>query len=166
MTLAQLRRGHAVFVDANIFVYHFAPDPQFQAASSLFLQRIAILDLAGFTSTAILSEAAHRLMMIEARTSLQQSSGKLLARLRQNPSALQSLTGFHAAVANILQSPIQVLTIPPPLILAAATISQQHGLLSNDALIVAVMRSNGLTKLASNDADFDRAPGIVRYAPV
>jgi hypothetical protein len=26
------------------------------------------------------------------------------------------------------------------------------------------MRANGLTKLASNDADFDRVPGITRYA--
>jgi predicted nucleic acid-binding protein len=31
--------------------------------------------------------------------------------------------------------------------------------------VVAVMLSNGLTKLASNDADFDRVPGITRYAP-
>jgi predicted nucleic acid-binding protein len=31
---------------------------------------------------------------------------------------------------------------------------------------VAVMQANGLTKLASNDADFDRVPGITRYAPV
>jgi predicted nucleic acid-binding protein len=45
-------------------------------------------------------------------------------------------------------------------------VSRQTGLLSNDALIVAVMRANGLTKLASEDADFDRVPGITRYAPV
>jgi predicted nucleic acid-binding protein len=38
--------------------------------------------------------------------------------------------------------------------------------LTNDALIVAVMQDNGLTTLASLDADFDRVPGITRYAPV
>ena len=166
MTLAQLRSGEAVFVDANIFVYHFAPDPRFQAASSQFLQRLDVLDLAGFTSTAILSEVAHRLMTIEAQAHFAWSSGKLLARLRQNPAALQSLTTPHTAVANVLQSRIQVLTIPPPLILTATTIGQQHGLLNNDALIVAIMQANGLTNLASNDADFDRVPGLVRYAPL
>jgi predicted nucleic acid-binding protein len=31
---------------------------------------------------------------------------------------------------------------------------------------VALMRANGLTHLASNDADFDRVPGITRFAPV
>ena len=47
----------------------------------------------------------------------------------------------------------------------AAGISQQTGLLSNDALIVAVMQANGLTNLASNDGDFDRVSGLTRYGP-
>jgi predicted nucleic acid-binding protein len=61
---------------------------------------------------------------------------------------------------------IQVLTIPPDLLDAAAAVTQQAGLLHNDALIVAVMQVHGLTNLASNDADFDRVSGLTRYAPV
>ncbi|MGH7170092.1 MAG: PIN domain-containing protein [Gemmataceae bacterium] len=38
-------------------------------------------------------------------------------------------------------------------------------MLHNDALIVAVMQANGLTNLASEDDDFDRVPGLTRYAP-
>jgi hypothetical protein len=30
---------------------------------------------------------------------------------------------------------------------------------------VPVMEANGLTKFASNDADFGRVPGLARYAP-
>ena len=33
-------------------------------------------------------------------------------------------------------------------------------------LIVAVMQAHGLGKIASADTDFDRVPGIPRYAPV
>src|SRR5262245_30810139 len=33
------------------------------------------------------------------------------------------------------------------------------------ARVVAVMQANGLTHLASHDSDFDRLPGITRYAP-
>jgi predicted nucleic acid-binding protein len=56
-------------------------------------------------------------------------------------------------------------TIAPPLVDAAAGISQSTGLLTNDAMVVAVMRANGLTNLASNDGDFDHVPGLARYAP-
>jgi predicted nucleic acid-binding protein len=55
--------------------------------------------------------------------------------------------------------------IPEILIETAAMVSRQTGLLSNDALIVALMQANGLNKLASGDADFDRVPGLTRYAP-
>ena len=59
-----------------------------------------------------------------------------------------------------------MLTIPVHLVAVATAISQQYGLLSNDALIVAAMQARGVTKIASNDADFDRVPGLTRYAPV
>jgi predicted nucleic acid-binding protein len=61
---------------------------------------------------------------------------------------------------------IRVLTIPEGLAETATDVSQQTGLLSNDALLVAVMQANSLTALASHDADFDRVPGLARYAPL
>jgi predicted nucleic acid-binding protein len=70
------------------------------------------------------------------------------------------------SIQKIRQSLVQVLIIPPDLVEAATEVSQQTGLLSNDALIVAIMQSNGLTQLASHDADFDRVPGITRYGPI
>jgi hypothetical protein len=30
-------------------------------------------------------------------------------------------------------------------------------------MVVAVMQDNGIGKLASNDADFDREPQVIRY---
>jgi predicted nucleic acid-binding protein len=129
------------------------------------VQRIENQDLLGFTSTHILTEVAHRLMTFEAATLAGWSSGQVTRRLRQQPATIQNLTRFRVAIESIFNSRIQILSIPAPSILSAVALSQQIGLLSNDALIVAVMQANGLTKLASHDADFDRVPGLVRYAP-
>ena len=46
------------------------------------------------------------------------------------------------------------------------TFADLVGLLSNDALIVAIIQANGLTKLASSDQDFDRVPWLTRYEPI
>jgi predicted nucleic acid-binding protein len=89
----------------------------------------------------------------------------IVYRLKQNPLEVQKLTVFRQAIDEIPRFGLQVLSIPPALIAVAAALSQQTGLLSNDALIVAIMQANGLTNLASEDSDFDRAPGIARYAP-
>ncbi len=61
---------------------------------------------------------------------------------------------------------IKIVDVSASLVEAAATISRQFGLLSGDSLIVATMQQSGISSIASHDADFDRVPGIVRYAPV
>ena len=105
-------------------------------------------------------------MTIEATLAFGWPMAGIARRLRRHPGQVQQLTEFRQGIETVLQSQIQVLTIPASLIVAAAIISQQNGLLSNDALLVAVMQAKGLTRLASNDADFDRVPGLTRYAPV
>ncbi|HBI44034.1 MAG TPA: hypothetical protein DDY78_14460 [Planctomycetales bacterium] len=166
MTFADLPGGTAVFVDANTLVYHFQPHPVFGPACTDLLERIEHQDLSGFTSTHILSEFAHRLMTLEACALFGWPFSGIAQRLKKHPVQLQGLTRFRQAVQEVPQFGIQILTIPPTFIDAAAAISQQTGLLSNDALVVALMQANGLTHLASNDADFDRVPGITRYVPV
>jgi predicted nucleic acid-binding protein len=64
-------------------------------------------------------------------------------------SAVQQLSKFHQAIAKVPQLGIRVLTIPESLIETAALLSKQIGLLSNDALIVAVMQQHGLTNLGT-----------------
>ena len=87
-------------------------------------------------------------------------------RLKKQPGTVQQLTHFQKAVEDIFQSRLQVLAIQPDLMLQAAMLSRQFGLLSNDALTVAIMQHHGITHLASHDADFDCVPGVTRYAPV
>ena len=63
--------------------------------------------------------------------------------------------------ANIFILPLERHLMP-----LAASLSQLHGLLTNDAITVATMQDEAIVHLASHDADFDRVPGITRYAPV
>jgi predicted nucleic acid-binding protein len=165
MTFADLLNGESVFLDANPLVYYFGAHALYGPPSKQLIERIEKHELVAFTSTHVLSEAAHHLMTLEAAAMFGWTS-KVVQHLEQQPAKLQKLAAFRQAVEKVPQLGIQVLTIPPGLIATAAALSQLHGLLSNDALIVAVMQANGLTNLASLDDDFDRVPGITRYAPV
>ena len=165
MTFADLVAGDVVFVDANILTYHFQPHPVWGRSCNDLLQRIENRELAGFTSTHALSEVSHRLMTIEASVLFGWPFAGISNRLRAHPAQVQKLTAFRQAIDRILQSNLQVLALAPALVAAAAALSQHVGLLSNDALIAAVMQANGLTRLASSDQDFDRVPGLTRYEP-
>ncbi len=165
MILTDLAAGQSVFVNANLLVYYFAPDPDLGPACAPLIQRIASRELSGITSTHLLSETAHRLMAIEASALFGWPFSGMTRRLRDHAAEVQKLTAFRRAVKAVLTSPMRVLSITPAMVLAAATISHQTGLLSNDALVVALMREHRVTNLASNDSDFDRVAGLTRYAP-
>jgi predicted nucleic acid-binding protein len=165
MTFAGLQSGSSVFVDANTLVYHFQPHPVLGPACTDLVERIELQDLVGYTSTAVVSEMAHRQMTLEASALFGWPFAGIAQRLIKHPNQVQSLVRFRQAIQELPQYRIHILTVPGGLLDTAAALCQQHGLLINDSLIVAVMRANGLTQIASNDGDFDRVPGLIRHAP-
>jgi predicted nucleic acid-binding protein len=165
MILTDLVDGDSIFLDANILVYHFAPHPTHGPVCNDLIRRVENQALIASTSTAVLSDVAHHLMTFEA-SALFGWASKVVQRLRQDPSAVMKLSKFHICVGEVPKLGIRILTIPDTLIETAAMISRQTGLLSNDAFILAIMQHSGLSKIASNDTDFDRVPGLTRYGPV
>ncbi len=166
MTYAQIPAASAVFLDANTLVYHFTNHPTFGSACTQLVKRIEHQHLTGFISTHVLSEIAHRLMTLEAIDRFGWPPAGIAARLRKHHIEIRKLTLHVQAVAQVPVLGIQTVAITPPLVEAATLASQQFELLTGDALVVAVMQAHGLTHLASNDADFDRAPGLTRYEPI
>jgi predicted nucleic acid-binding protein len=165
MIFDDLPQGASVFMDANPIVYYFAADPIFGPACARLVARIQSQDIHAYTSTHVLSETAHKLMLIEAAAQFGWKA-KVVQHLRQQPKSVQQLTRFRQAIQQVPQLGIQVHVISPLVVEAGTLVSQQTGLLTNDALLVAVMQANGLTDLASSDPDFDGVPGITRYAPL
>lgn len=166
MTFANIATGMAVFVDANTFVYHYSRHPVLASPCTDLFDRIGRKELAGVTSAHVLSDVAHRLMVLEAATVFGWTGTGFTGRLRHHPNEIQKLTQFQRSVQTIAHFGIKIVAVSAPLVEAATTISRQVGLLSGDALIVAVMQSESLTQIASHDADFDRVPGLLRYAPI
>jgi predicted nucleic acid-binding protein len=165
VTFADIPAGASVFIDANIFIYHFARDPALASACTALLLRVARQEIRAFTSTHAVADVAHRMMTVEAIDRFGWPAPGIANRLRRHPAEVQTLTRFRQAVQDIAGYGVQVLSVPASLLDPVAALSQQYGLLTNDALIVAVMRANGLTDLASHDADFDHVPGLTRFTP-
>ena len=66
MIFADVPAGESVFIDANVFVYDFGPDPVFGLPCRALLERVEQGDLKGYISAHVLHEAAHGLMTVEA----------------------------------------------------------------------------------------------------
>ena len=166
MNFANIPRGAKVFVDANTFVYHFASEPTYGAAATALLQRLESKEIQGYFTSHVLAEASHRLMTIEACSLFGWPYAGIAARLQKHQRDIAALTRFQQAVFEIDLLNLESIDVQIADVLRAAEISRQFGLLTNDAVVVAVMQRRGLQNIASNDEDFDRVSGITRFAPI
>src|SRR5205823_3528895 len=136
-------------------VYAATADPQYGPACKRLLERIENKELQGFAPAHVLSEMAHRLMTIEAALALARPMSGMANWLRRHPAEVQQLSRHRHAIDDLAAVPVTILAVSGGHVSRAADLSIQHGLLTNDAILVALMQDHRLTALASLDADFD-----------
>ncbi len=162
MILAELRDGDSMFIDANIFIYHFGGrSPECKA----FLERCARRELLGYTATPVLSEMIHRVMVTQAIMKGLVTAKTDVKKHRETPALVKQLTQYQEEVNKISQMNITILALTSEIVQTSGDVRRSEGLLTNDSLIVACMRAQGLSKLATADGDFDQVSRIEMYKP-
>jgi predicted nucleic acid-binding protein len=182
-TLKEIETGAAVFIDANIFLYHYAGISE---DCTEFLGRCASGELKGTTAAHLVAEVLHRAMIMEAmaKNLAPKSNVKgrafaaevdprakpgapsaVVAKLKADPGIVRRLSDHAAAGAAIMDMGVDVIPLTAEILRASGWVRSQSGLLVNDSLTVATMRACGITALATNDEDFARIEGIRLYRP-
>lgn len=162
MTVTDLQDGDSVFIDANIFIYHFGGR---SPHCKTLLMRCASRTLQGYTSTSVLAEVLHRLMVAEAIQKGLVTAKNAVKKLQERPALVRQLTTYNENVRKIGQMNLIILSLTPDILSASEPVRTNEGLLTNDSLVVAFMRNLGLTKLATTDSDFERVSGLEVYKP-
>lgn len=162
MKLTELNDGQAVFIDANIFIYHFAGA---SIECREFLKQCAGRRLNAFTSNSVLAETCHRLMAIEAVKLKIAKPLKPSASLQENPTLVKQLSEYYTQITNILSWNIQIIPSTQNLFIHSQIYRQRFGLLTNDSLIPVYMEAAGIDNLASADKIFTAIPHLNLYSP-
>jgi predicted nucleic acid-binding protein len=101
MTFDQIPSGTDIFHDANTLIYYFTAEPTYGAACTRLIERIEHADLRGFTAAEVLSDAAHRMMTIEAMQRFGWPLSGMAARLRIHHAEIAKLTVFQQAIEKV-----------------------------------------------------------------
>lgn len=153
--------GILVFVDANIFVYGLLGESR-QCAD--LIERCRREEVAGVTTTEVVGEVCHRLMIKEAMD-LGLISRPAASALKSKRDAIRRLRKYWEMTARIFKWNLAVLGSNETRHHAAQQIRAAHGLLTNDSLIAAACFEHDILSLASRDADFDLIPELTVYSP-
>jgi predicted nucleic acid-binding protein len=162
MALADIPDGSRVYVDANIFVYHFTSR---SAECTEFLRRVASGRLSAWTGCHTLAELAHRLLVIEAQTKGIVSGSNPAARLKRKPGAIKGLSDYSANTAAALSLLDEAVPVTADVLRHSQSMRDQHGLLVNDSIVAALLDLRSEPNLATADADFARVSGLTVYSP-
>lgn len=162
MRFDELPAGSQIFVDANIFIYHFSGVSE---ECSSFLERCEREEIVGFTTTNILLETMHRLMMLEAVTRGLVTPGNIAKKLKGKPEIITRLSTYAEQVKKIPAMNINIVPLTQDLCYQALTWQQQYGLMTNDSILLAACQEYNCRNLASNDRAFVGVREITLWQP-
>jgi uncharacterized protein len=157
--------GATAFVDANILHYAVVPTPPFSDNVYPFMDRLTAGELTGVASIQVLADAQHKVMLSLLTAQYGRPGSKLVGWAKKHPAEVGALVGWNDAVQLLHSAVIGILPVDNALLNDASLASIQYGLLTNDAIILALMQRHGIMHLATNDDDFDRVPGITVWKP-
>src|SRR5262245_16509388 len=116
MTFTDVPAGAAIFVDANILIYHFTAHPVFGPPCTDLLHRIERQELTGYTSAAVVADVAHRLTTLEAHQLFSWPMTGIVHRLKSHPQEVQQLNHYRMAIDEISAIGLQVIGVPGALV--------------------------------------------------
>ena len=165
MFLSDIEDGCNIFVDANIFVYHFSKKSRFNAASTNFLARVEKKEIVGVTSATVVLEATHRMMIMEAVTTAGENVRNIVKHLKGHPDIVKNLKKHRTIPEKMASFGLEIVSSDMNVIIRSQEMKRRFGLLSNDSLTLQIMEDMEIMNLASNDADFEMVNFIKLYKP-
>lgn len=162
MKLEELRPGSRVFVDANIFLYHFSGVSE---ECSAFLERCEKGEVTSLTTAGVLLEVTHRLMMLEAVAKGLITPGDTVKKLRRNPAVISKLNLYAEQAQKIPQMNIHITPVTEEICCQAISLQRKYGLMVNDSVLVAACQAGKCRYLASNDTVFSRVERLTLLRP-
>jgi predicted nucleic acid-binding protein len=150
-----------IFIDANLLAYFFVRRDTFAQHVAQFLKRAVDDELRIHSSTQVVSDVIHRVMLSEAVRTFKLEPSKAAQYLKTHPERVKALREnlnipsrvYHELGINIL--PVTHIELH-----SSRRFRTEYGLLANDSIIAATMRNNKITHLATNDHDFERVTEI------
>ena len=162
MRLDEIPSGEKVFIDANIFIYHFTGASE---ECREFLKGCTQNKFTAFTSTTVLAEVCHRLMAVEAvKRALVQPKQPAMA-LQKNPAAVKKLSEYYVQITNVLGWGIHIISPHENIFVKSQIYRQRFGLLTNDSMVPVFMEEAGTANLASADQIFASISHLKIYSP-
>ena len=170
MKLSEIKNGEWVVIATGILVY---ANQQKCPECIQLLRRCALREVRGLVPMPIVAELVHTLMLIEARENKWIEPGAVFGgrrlssahALTERPELIRRLSRYENQVREFLGIGLRLEPATHVDFLEAMSLQREFGLLTNDALLLAIARRLNCSAIASRDKAFGVVKGFVVYQP-
>lgn len=162
--LAEVPKGLAIFLDANVFHLYLRGPKGIRDKCTRILERIERGEVKGYTSALVLDELAYKLLLRRIEETHRRNP---LEVIEKTPSAIGESSNYVGEGLDIVLGikGLEVLAVERHHAEEFVAYMKKYSLLSRDALHLSSMMAIGCKDIASTDEDFDSVPGIIRWSP-
>ena len=163
MNLDDIAVGSLCVVDTNVLIYaEQGLSPQAQR----FVRRCSSGELKAVLPQTVWQELTHKLMLAEAMMRGLTSGGNPASRLASKPDAIRSLSLYRAKIKSLIDLGFGFESCQlEDLTERAFALQEEYGLLTNDAVVLAVALRLKADALISSDRGFRDIKAISIYYP-
>lgn len=163
VNLDDIPNGSLCVIDSNILIY--AEEGVSNQAQRL-LRRCARGELRGVLPQTVWQEVTHKLMLAEAMMKGLISGGNPASRLSSKPEAIKELSLYRAKVQALVELGLGFETCTlKDLTKTAFGLQEKYGLLTNDAVVLAVAIRLKADALVSGDRAFHGVTEVTVHSP-
>lgn len=162
MKLSLIKNDEEVFIDTNILVY--ANQRKSDQCRKL-LRRCAVREVKGIVAMPVVAELAHALMIMEARENAWIERSNPARALSERPDIVRRLNAYQTQLHEFLGIGLRIEPALRVDVLGMMSIQREFGLLTNDALLLAIARRLNCSSVVTADKAFDRVSGFLVYSP-
>jgi predicted nucleic acid-binding protein len=163
MKVNELQEGEAMFIDANIFIFHVLSGSEYSEASTQLLERVERGEINAVTNVLVLNEVTFKILMAELSNYAKKFNiwvaRKLLKSKEIAEKAYKPVKKYITYLRGLEM--LEVAGITPRTAFSSVEIGERYGLLPSDSFHLATMKERGIKFIVTDDEDFKRVEWAV-----
>jgi predicted nucleic acid-binding protein len=161
--LNSLKENAFIFIDTNIFLYL---SDGISSECRDFIKQIHSGYYRGVTSIAVLQELTHKLMLDELHKKYGGNTSKSKTKkLIKDPLTIKGLSVYKDIINDVIDLGIPALSPSNKDFKTALKLQTEYGLMSTDAINLALIKEFEIENIATNDKDFEKIPWLNVFSP-
>lgn len=170
MNLANFNLDEEIFIDSNIFCYHFDSNSPYQQTCTEFLKRTERKDIDGIISDIVIDEVVYVLLIQKGSELLATDKIKRIKKAIKEDKTIafecyEMAYNFYDYLEILRLAGLKIIEVDFDMAKSSLDIGRQACLLPHDAINVSICKTFGIKNIATTDTDLERIDFLKTWKP-